>query len=144
MSMTIHVFARKDETFIELLWNGSGSVMYEVLNRYAPYGKIALLGKRQIEEAIISCARCVRLDEDEIQHSQKLLAQIKEWNNPVDEKIVAIHDEEQLIAEYADSVKHYKETSVILEFLENVSAELYVGIECGDGVGVQDIVSSIT
>lgn len=139
MSSYIHVFARKDDTFIELLSHSGSSVFYRFFHDYAPYGHIARFTENQIREGRSRVQGELELYREDVRHVQELITQIGSWSNTVEEKLSAIIDYQENLHELDEAIDEREFVDNVLAFLLGVDAELYIGVECGDHVTVDDI-----
>ncbi len=139
MSSYVHVFARKDETFVDLLCYSRSSELYQALDPYAPYAKIAPLTCEQITEAKDELEDRLAIAHEFDDADKELITQIGSWTNTVDEKLEAIDRIQRSIAERKEEMDELEATIHILEFLLCVEADLYAGVECGSDVSVKDI-----
>lgn len=142
MSSYLHVFARKDETFVELLCYCRSSALYQALNHYAPYDKIALLTHDQIVDAKSGLEDRLTIAHESNAEDERLIVQLGNWANTVNEKLEAINRIQDSISERKEEMDELEATIHILEFLLNVEADLYTGVECGSDVSVNDIAES--
>lgn len=139
MSSYVHVFARKNDTFVELLCYCRSSELYSVLSPYAPYEKIApltkdiLLGAKEELEKRLDTAR--RYNEE----YKQTIAQIGSWSNTIEEKLDAINDLQQNISDRQEWIDELTAATYIFAFLLTIDAPLYFGEECGSDVTVDDI-----
>lgn len=140
MSSYIHVFARKNETFIELLCYCRSSELYQVLHQYAPYGKIAQLTNSQMSQVKTKLLQRLADIQQYNDEDKALIAQVGSWSNTTDEKFEAINELQRNIAERTEETDELDAAVHILNFLLNVEAELYIGEECGSDVTVEYIV----
>ena len=141
MSSDIHVFARKNDEFIELLCYGRSSDLYQSLNFGAPYEHIAPLTQERIEDAINELEAAQEEDQEYDARDKATIAQVGSWNNTINEKFEAINELQRAIDERSVDMRMRATTIGILRFLLNVEADLYYGVDCGSDVTVNDIVS---
>lgn len=142
MSSYIHVFARKNETFVELLCYCRSSELYQALHHYAPYEEIAPLGSAQLVDAKSEFVDRLDIAREFNAADELIVTQIGSWSNTVDEKLEAINEIQRSISERKEEMNELEAAIHILEFLLNVEAELYIGKECGSDVTVYDIATS--
>ena len=139
MSSYVHVFARKDETFVELLCYCRSSELYQALYHYAPYEEIAPLSSAQLVEAKSWLVDRLDVAREFNAVDELTITQIGSWSNTIDEKLEAINEVQRSISERKKEMDELEAAIHILEFLMNVEVELYIGEECGSDVSVEDI-----
>ena len=142
MSSYLHVFARKNETFVELLCYCRSSTLYQALDHYAPYEKIAPLTCEQITDAKSELEDRLAIAHESNAEDERLMVQLGNWANTVDEKLEAISRIQDSISERKEEVDELEAAIHILEFLLCVEADLYTGVECGSDVSINDIAES--
>ena len=124
MSSYIHVFARKNDEFVELLRYGRSSSLYRGLSRFVPYEKIAPLTNEQICNVINELEGDQTEDRSYNERDKALIAQIGSWTNTIHEKFEAINDLEQAIAEREQDLEERETAIGILRFLLDIEAPL--------------------
>lgn len=167
MSSYIHFFIRVKDEFAHIRSFSRSSYIYQNFNWLAPYEKIAPASKEQLEDGRDSLQRQKRDLEDAIIRINKKIARINELEGSIPEKLEAIsklEDEQDSIEyelreiEYAenfvqvllcsvDERKYSKEDYVNGEYVDIAGVPvreneyIYVGVDCGSVVSVQDIAS---
>lgn len=92
MSSYVHVFARKNDTFVELLCYCRSSELYQVLTHYAPYEKITPFIHERLREACDEIENKLAIAERLSREDKEMITQIGTWTNTMDEKLEAINN----------------------------------------------------
>lgn len=151
MSQYTHVFARQDDTFIELGCFTRSSIisqLFQAIN--VPYDKIKLITKNAINEMIVAGTEQVMSFKEMMDRDKKLKEEIWQSNNSIEEKIEAIEGFENAIKETLEEIKQYEWALSFLttikdmihdkEDAEHHKVLIYCGIECGSCVSKEEIV----
>lgn len=151
MSQYTHVFARQDDTFIELGCFTRSSIisqLFQAIN--VPYDKIKLITKNTINEMIIAAKEQITSFREMIDRDENLKEEIWKSNNSIEEKIEATGGFESAIKETLEEIKQYefalsflitiKEMIHDKEDSERHKVLIYCGIECGSRVTKENIV----
>ncbi len=158
MSEYTHIFLEKEGTFIEVSCTCRGNAISEMFDEYAPWEKIREITHEDLQQIY-------RQYNDELtkwkQHQKDLEERIKviaAFNNSVDEKLEALHDNDESInetKETIDQLEYALSTVTLLDDIldgseRNVKYEqmapvhIYAGRECGSNVTMDDVEGGTT
>ena len=139
MSQYTHVFARKYDTFIELSCYCRGSYIADALQDYAPWEKIRLLTKEDVDSIIDNLKLSKENYKESVHRHKDAIATISQFNNTVGEKAEAIREEQEYMEECQQELDDVEAALMFIYFIQDVNADIYVGCECGSDVTVGDI-----
>ena len=153
MSSYIHFFVRKGDVFAPIATYGRSTRIFDCFAG-APWEKIRAVSADELREA----SEGLRIDEpyieQEIARAQNRIKTISSFSDSIADKLAAISDEEDMIAELRENLEELREAQSFVRFLRDVAAEaeydgeglrdidhyVYVGMECGTNVCAQDVV----
>lgn len=155
MSSYVHVFLRVDtDTFIQIACDSRSSKLYYYLSGYAPYGQIMYFSaehiasvKEKIEEDLSDYYK-------DIDCYQARIKDIGTWANSVEDKLEAVHDLSIRTLELEQEIDEIKALQIRLSVFEDMidldyydedapMRQLWIGIECGSVVSVNDITETL-
>ena len=145
MSQYLHIFVNKDNMFIPIKWSGRSGAMYEMLEHYAPYEKIAQVTAGELHDVYSTYEREVHKWTDHIAQLHKDIELIASFGNSVDDKLEAINDKKDAIEESENILRELQRALAQLDLLIDIAEDsiagvrIYVGIACGDNVTINDV-----
>lgn len=155
MSSTFYMFARRGNTFAPLLSYGASSDLCRAFEDAIniPYEKIRKVDAVDFSNIVRELRLTIEKDKTQIAKYDEMIATISKMSDPIDEKIEKIHEYLGWQKEYAESVADNEKLLAQIEFLGDISDEMlgireycitddlgiYIGIDCGYDITVEDI-----
>ncbi len=143
MSQYIEFYVRNNDSFTNILSFSRNSLVYEALNTRVPYEKIRKLNSDTIHYAISETNEEKEKYQNMKAQSQARIAEIRHFNNSVEDKLEAIHNEEDNLEELDDLVKECEEAVQILGVLEKIVKTIDLNIRYEDVAGAQGLYAGI-
>ena len=142
MSSYMHFFARSDhDDFIQLDHFSRNNIIYTIVNSNAnvSYGAINLIDNQIFKSCAAIAYGYISDAKSNIQHYQNLINQISTFNNDIQDKLNAINDYKATIEDCEQELDEYQFAENFFVMLQNIQAPIYVGIECGSLVTLENI-----
>lgn len=142
MSQYLNIYARfkLDGQFVPIADYSRSTKVYEEVD--APYEKLMLWSREEIEATAERVRAGKIFANSQITNLNRKIELISQMNNPLDDKLEAIHELMTYIEEYQDEISALDRWSIELDFIANMTfyAEIYAGIEISDPTE-QDVIS---
>lgn len=141
MSQYTEIFVRKNDTFIEISSTGRGSILSEMFESYVVWEKIKLVSKERLKDIYNEYKENLEKWRGRIDELQEMITRIQGMNNSLEDKLTAINDYEDMIEDDQDRIEAIEYGLNVLTLLQNLDDEVdvYVGLECGPDVTVEDV-----
>lgn len=143
MSAYAQFFIRRGDEFIPIGEYSRNSIIYKLVNPYAPWGKIAPLSYDALIDLINHAEEHKKNYEQAIQEMKEKMARVKELTDKWEEAISYLEDREESIKEYEEDIAEATYAIHFFGFLEDIietirysnkyifDKYIYVGIEIG-------------
>ena len=141
MSMYTHIFLRKGDEFLEVSCTGRSSALSEMLEHYAPWEKVRLLTVKDLTDINREYTDELNKWKKYITDQQARKALIASFNNSVEDKMEAIRDCDDSIAEATETVDELSYALMQIRWLISIAEDadgeygnriqIYAGTECG-------------
>ena len=114
------------------------TVLYRTFEHIVPFGKVISIAKQTILDVKEELKTQREAEEVVLKENEELLNKISTFNNPIEEKISAIYDQQDVINDIKDSIYEikyaYNYVTALLEIVdtqpvENENNYIYAGIE---------------
>lgn len=152
MSQYTHIFLEKQNTFIEVSCTGRSHVLSEMFYDYAPWEKVHLMTFDQLSSIYHKYANNLKDWHDHRDELSKRVEIIATCNNSIEDKMEAWNDLRDEIADVDETIEALNAALVLLNQLRiivsdsaqssQVPIHVYVGVECGSDVTVDDVEGS--
>lgn len=150
MSQYTHIFLEKQNTFIEVSCTGRSHALSEMFYDYAPWEKIRLMTPDQLSSIYREYTDNLKRWHDHRNELTKRVEAIATFNNSIEDKMEAWNDLRDEIAEVDETIEELNAALIVLNQLRiivsdsatDVPVHVYVGVECGSDVTVNDIEGS--
>ena len=131
MSQYTHAYIKHNEDFIEVGSWGRSSHIAQELNGILPYEKIRKVEKTTIDNLLNTLQEKIKDYQKDILAYQNKKLMISNFNNPMEDKLDAIRNIDETIADYQEEVDDLNITFGRALELYNLADdyELYMGIE---------------
>lgn len=134
MSQYTNFFLKGDDKFYSLGDWGRSSTVAQIANKFCPqrYDVAKHFTRTMLIDLGTTAKENVLKIDDSINFYQKKIQEISTFNNPVDEKLNAIKDYEDIIADLKEEWDSQTFAYYYFNFLTEIENPIYVGIECGE------------
>lgn len=153
MSAYLNFFVRINDNFAPIGTYGRSTQIYQLFDQFAPYEQISPITYDTLNSIKQSWRERSDDTQNLIDNSHKRIGLIPSFANSIEDKMDALAEEESYLSELEDTKKELDNARAFIGFLYDILDDIaygegegykvdeyiYIGVECGAAVGVNDI-----
>ena len=149
MSQYVNFFIKYNDIFIPIGNFSTNNYIKNLVNGFAPWGKVRAMSVRDINDfRELTCKEILKWEERK-KACESLIRGVARFNNSAEDKLELIENIQFDIREYNKMIEEATIGEHFFMFLnwlidaasvENANKYIYVGIEVGDNITVEDVI----